>query len=88
MLTTSTIGGVVIQKSSRWLTLLLKTGKKEKIEVIETNLEVGDRVAVAFNCNTSTIVAIYNELDLIQEERVYIPNKPKPNYPLDDKYYE
>ena len=88
MLTTSTIGGVIIQKTSGWITLLLKTGKKEKIKVIETDLEVGDKVAVAFNCHTSTIVNIYSELDMIQGEKVYMPNKPKPNYPLEDKYYD
>lgn len=86
MLTTSTISGVVTQKSSGWLTLLLKTGRREQIKIIETDLEVGNRVAVTFNCHTSQIIGIYSELDMIIKEEV--PQQIKQEYPLDDEYYD
>ena len=86
MLTTSTIGGVVTRKHSGWLTILLKTGKKERIKYIDTDLKVGDIVAVAFNCHTSQIAGIYSEIELAQKEEM--PQRQKQDYPLDDKYYD
>jgi hypothetical protein len=67
MLVTSTVSGVVVGKDSQQLTLLLQSGNKELVKYVETDLELGDKVLVAFNTYTGTVAALYNQYDILRE---------------------
>lgn len=79
MLTSTTISGVVIRKNNGWLTLLLITGKKEKVKYAATDLCIGDKVLIAYNHETGKVAGIYGEAPL----GLSLEQPPEnPEYPL------
>jgi uncharacterized protein YuzE len=80
MLVSTTINGVVIRRVCGWLTILLTTGKREEVEVVKTDLNVGDEVLMAYNSETGEVAGIHTTAPTIDLEAE--PPIEKPEYPL------
>lgn len=59
MLTTRAASGVVTRKDGEWLTLLLRTGKKETVKCTDGYFAVGTTVIATFNHTTGKIEGVH-----------------------------